>query len=164
MFDKISTILPLDGHYELVYSRIMEDKKIRLQKIREALRKIPQEVDMEGIVFFAAVCPNDETPEDVDTPAFYFASGEQIHIASLLGNTLGDMMLKVEEGAGKGPDTNYRLIFLEALVASAQRVMDGDKHPGFENEKPSDEEEEKEFENDLAKTAGLKFNKKGGSA
>jgi len=142
----------------------MEDKKTRLQKIREALRKIPQDVDMEGVVFFAAVCPNDETPEDIETPAFYFASGEQIHIASLLGNTLGDMMLKVEEGAGKGPDTNYRLIFLEALVMSAQRVMDGDKYPGIESEKPSDEESEKDFEDELAKKAGLQFNKKGGSA
>jgi hypothetical protein len=144
----------------------MEDKKVRLDKMREMLRKISTEVDTSGIVFFAAVCPNDETPEDIDTPAFYLAYGDQAQIAGLLGNTLGDMMLKVESDANTGPDVHYRTFFLEALILSAQRVLGGESYPGFSKGTSDEDKTAAEAEEDalLEKKAGLQFYKKGGSA
>lgn len=152
----------------------MEDKHARLAKIKELLTKIKKEVDMEGIIFYAAACPNDETPEDVSTPAFYLAAGDHQYISSLIGHTLGDLMLKAEQDAGTGPDQSYRLFVLEMLVMAANHSLSG-SDPLPETE----EEEEPEIANtddvkkaisgvddetSIIRRVGVRFIKKGGTA
>ena len=141
----------------------MEDKKIRLEKIREILKKAASEVETEGLVFFAAVSPDDTSPEDVDTPAFYLASGEQGQLAGLIGATLGDMMIKVEQAANSGPDQHYRVILLEALVMAVQRTLDGNGYPGADTTK-SNSEDDDIYEDNVAKMAGVQYIKKGGNS
>jgi hypothetical protein len=140
----------------------MEDKKIRLEKIREILKKAASEVDTTGLVFFAAVSPDDSSPDDIDTPAFYLASGEQGQLAGLIGSTLGDMMLKVEQAANSGPDQHYRVILLEALVMSVQRTLGGDGYPGAGTEKKVEDDDI--YEDNVAKIAGVQYIKKGGNS
>lgn len=139
--------------------RSVKSKKERVEEFKRRITAMVDEVELDGLVLFAALCPDDKEPGDTSIPTFKVANGEHGHVAALCGNAFADLVLDYEKAAGNR-SADVRAVLADSLLTSMRHAFGkADERLALQSGSHDDEEEKY-----LGRIAGPRFIKKAGNS
>lgn len=102
--------------------RSVKSKKERVEELKRRITTMVAEVEMDGLVFFAGLAPDDRDPGDLTIPSFKAHAGEFGHVAALVGDTFASAVLEYEQ-AVQARSADVRLMLADTVITSMRHAF-----------------------------------------